>query len=275
MLNRYSLHPRQRDWRPLPRVGRLGAISAAALMLALALTMLVAAFGQDAAIYAQTGPQLTVGIELDGNPPSLQPGDIFTQRISLNYTGGAQVIDTFFTQQVPAGVRPVARPTVSETVSQTVTPLQVRRRGRTWGWLGKMRPEAELIATLTMRVQQCYGADQTLTLDVSARRPDGVDVTGSVSVPVVCPDVSIQDIEVSEEVIYGEDEAQAAAIDSAAFSNSFHVPGIRSILRFTLRNTGSGTVILGTETTTSWTGCLTCTVAANVVAAELNMAGDT
>ncbi|MEZ4711063.1 MAG: GEVED domain-containing protein [Caldilineaceae bacterium] len=273
-MNSCTWHPHRPDWRALRRVCRLGSIGAAALMFAFALTMLITAFGQDAAIYAQTGPQLTVDIGLDGNPPSLQPGDIFTQRISLNYSGGAQIIDTFFTQQVPAGVRPVARPTVSETVSQTVTPLQVKRRGRTWGWQGKMRPDAELIVTFPLRVQQCYGADQTLTLDVSARRPDGADVTDSISVPVICPDVSIQDIAVNEEVIYVDDEVQAAALDSAAFSNAFYVPGIRSIVRFTLRNMGSGSVILGAETTTSWTGCLTCTVAASVYAADLSLAGD-
>ena len=241
-------------------------------MLALALTTLITTFGQGSAAYAQGGPQLIVNLALDGNPPSLQPGEIFTQRISLNYTGGAQNIDSFFTQQLPAGVRPIARPTVSETVSQTVTPLQIKRRGRTWGWQGKMRPEAELIVTLPMRVRQCYGADQTLTLDVSARRPDGVDVTDTVSVPVICPDISIQDIDVSEQVIYGEDEVQAAAAERAAFSNSFHVPGVRTVLRYTLRNMGSGAVILGTETGQSWTGCLTCTVAASVFASDLTMA---
>ncbi|MCB0099626.1 MAG: hypothetical protein KDE46_28025, partial [Caldilineaceae bacterium] len=85
-MNSCTLRTRQWDWRALPRAFHLGLVSAVALMLALALTILITTFGQEGAAYAQTGPQLTVNLALDGNPPSLQPGEIFTQRISLNYT---------------------------------------------------------------------------------------------------------------------------------------------------------------------------------------------
>lgn len=225
-------------------------------------------------------PALNLDLTLENNPVTLKPGDIFTQRVQLGYTGGNVNIDAVFVQEFPSGIRPIAVPIVTEQEPQTVTPLQVQRRGRMWGWQGKMRPESFLVIVVPYRVQQCYGDDQQINLSGSARRtPNGENVTDSASVTIDCVNQTIADIVVSDKVIYADgsesesgDALAAAGSRGLVSSGRFYLPGKKQILRVTLTNQGTIPTTVGVEGNAKCCRCLTCTVAAAVYATDLNVA---
>ena len=227
-----------------------------ATALAIVLFFATTVIPDNTVAHAQGGPALTVDIDLLRDPTAvIKPGDIITQRIRLGYTGGSVNIDAVFVQEIPSGVRPVAIPVLTEMQPQSVTPLQTQRRGRTWGWQGKMQPEALLTAVMTLRVQQCYGDDQTITLPVSARRtPNGANVTDSVTITVDCHDLTIGDIVVTDKIIYanGLESESSNALTSADIAGGilggrFYLPGTRPTLRITLQNIGSTATMVGVE----------------------------
>lgn len=268
---------------------RATMVSAAACSALVLLAALVALLHSPHNAHAQGGPALSITKSAETTASPLQPGDVFTYRIVLSYTGGTQPVQTLITDTLPAGVRPAAPPSVTEAQTETVRPLQLQRRGRTVGWKGEMRPDSQLIATLPVRVETCYGADRVISNSAHALRPDGESISDSADVTVDCLDATINDVEVTQELRYpGEgdspqedDRASAAgALEGGAASvQRYLVPGHAATLRITLRNLGTGPMILGVEDDSTSSGCppwccLTCTVASGVFAADLAAPGD-
>lgn len=252
-----------------------------ATTLAITFLVLIALGHWSPALFAQQSP-LSVAITLQGNPVTVQPGTIITQQIQLSYVGNINT-DAVFVQEIPSGVRQIASPVVAELQPQSVTPLTIERRGRTWGWRGKMKPDAVLTVIVVMRVQQCYGDDQLLTFTVNARRPpNGPAHTDSAQVTVDCREQSIADIHIEDTIIYPDgtesessgNQLHAANGDAINAFGRFYLPGAQSTLRIALRNDGAGPLTIGTVGGAKCCRCLTCTLAANVFSEELAEADD-
>ncbi len=265
-----SLHFEQHShWKRRPPIrSTLFLLTPLALLLAL-----LALFIHAPAVVAEGEPALTVDISIEGNPTTVQAGSVVTQIIQLQYTGGTANVDARFRQELPAVLRPLTLPVISEAQPQTVNPLRVQRSGRTWGWQGKMKPNALLTVALPLRVTQCYGADQTLNLSVDAQRvPSGGENSDSVTVTVDCAEQSISDISVEHAVIDGgEGDATVAASSgaTAVSGHRFYLPGAKQTLRITLRNDSNKPLTIGTAGGAKCCQCLTCTTAANVYAPDL------
>jgi len=228
-------------------------------------------------LFAQQSP-FAIALALQDDPVTVQPGTIITQQLQLSYVGET-TIDAVFVQEIPSGVRPIAPPIVSTLQPESVTPLTIERRGRTWGWRGKMKPEAILTVVVVLRVQQCYGDDQLLTFAVNARRlPNGAAHTDRAQVTVDCPEQSIADIHMEETIIYPDgsesersgNDLRVASVGAMNTSHAiaaigrFYLPGIQLKLRITLRNDGTDLVTIGTAGAATCCPCLTCTVTANI-----------
>jgi hypothetical protein len=235
--------------------------------------------------HAQSGPTLSITKSVDADGTPLRPGDVFTYRIELAYSGGTQPIQSLFTDTLPAGIRPAAPPAVREAQTETVRPLQLQRRGRTIGWTGQMRPDSQLIVTLPMRIETCYGADRVIRNSAEAVQPDGVRISDSANITVDCFDTTIADVAVTQEVVYAQEESndvhqrQSDSITAAATAfDRYLVPGKPATLRITIRNIGTGPLILGVDDDGTDTGCppwccLTCTLASQVFATDLALPG--
>ena len=187
-----------------------------------------------------------------------------TYTIELAYTGGERPLTTFFTDTLPAGVRPDGRPRVAANPPDSARPLRVQRRARTIGWRGEMRPDSTLIVILPVRVERCYGANRTITNEASTVRPDNVAVSDSATFTVDCADVSVRDIEVTRTVIdaEGNELGSDAELSASQIGNlSSGLLGTRPFrLRVQLTNRGSAPLTAGVEL--GYIGCLTCTVVA-------------
>ncbi|RME51810.1 MAG: hypothetical protein D6790_19400, partial [Caldilineae bacterium] len=169
---------------------------------------------------------------------SVRPGEVVTATVRLAYSGGSGPVNTSVLVNLPEGLEPAGRPTVDEEPAQSVDPLEVRRRGGTVGWQGRLRNGGALILRLPLRVDRCWGGFRTLTLNASAQRPDGSTVQASGSLEVHCPLATLDDIQVSQRVV------RANAPAWAPYDPGL-IPGQGLTLRTTFRNNAPVPVLLG------------------------------
>ncbi len=254
--------PRVSRWQRLLVLTAIAATALALLLVALNITDV------QANANAQTQPNLTLTKTVEAPADPVRAGDIVTYTIELAYSGGERPLTTFFTDTLPVGVRPSARPRIASSPPNGARPLRVQRRGRTIGWRGELRPESTLIVRVPVRVERCYGADRPITNEASTVRPDNVAISDSASFTVDCADASVRDIDVTRTVIdAGGNELVSGSelVASQINSLSSGLLGTRPFrLRVQMTNRGDSPLTAGVDL--NWIGCLTCTVVAADVA---------
>ncbi len=202
-----------------------------------------------------------------GNVTTAQPGDVITYRIGI-VNNNAAPVSLIMTDTLPTGVRLIRKPT--RNVLQGSDPTNVMRdiRNRTVGYKADFGAGTGIEILLPVRVGRCYStSNKTITNNVLVSNVNGSGSMGdSASFTVDCSgSTSLNDLDWSAEfadqpydatATRGWDEGVAAVIGR--------------FMRLQFKNNGSERLdfrlVMPTtdfRTTLGWTGCLTCTRAAD------------
>ncbi len=169
---------------------------------------------------------------------SVRPGDVVTATVRLAYSGGSGPATTGLLVNLPDGVELAGRPILGENPAQSVDPLEVKRRGATVGWQGRLRNDGTLILQLPLRVARCWDGFRTLTLNAAAQRPDGGSEQANGRLRVHCPLATLDDIHVTQRVV------RSGVADWMPYDPGL-IPGQGLTLRTTFRNDAPVPVLLG------------------------------
>lgn len=205
----------------------------------LALWLLPAALFLALTGLASAAPALNLTVN-SGVPAgqSAQPGQVVTATVTLQYSGGSAPIDTGVFVTLTEALELVGQPVLTENQVPAVDSNLVRQRGGVVAWLGKLRNNGQFTLHLPLRVGRCWSGFRTHTINATALNPGGGVVQASATLSVHCPLAALDDIHVTQRVIWEGQPGWAPYLPGL-------LPGHSLTLRTTFRNDAPVPVLLG------------------------------
>lgn len=254
-MNRPRPAPPINDPAP-PLIGRhsqiIGALTVALALLIAATLPAWAAPGQRADTASasteesteSTPSQIgTVALDkfIDGNPTTIQAGNLFTYSIVVTHSGGIDPAQVIISDTLPSGVTLAGKP-VAGVLSGHSGGYSALLGDGSVSWRGAISPDSVLRIDIPVRAIRCYGGgERTLTNAVQARVKGGSPLSDNVNVSVPCDTLSVSDITVDlsiadpSEVENAADHSEAPAL----------IPGLPLYLKVTMTNTGPAPATVG------------------------------
>lgn len=134
-------------------------------------------------------------------------------------------------------------------------------------WQGVLEPNAQVKLAFDVHIHPyCAAGENTTTIQnvAQARTKGGDPVEAIAEFEAACPGYSVNDVTLSREVILEDSITRPGEVNAASSDAAFSlIPGLLD-KKFRVRNVleNSSDLSMRLNIVTSWTGCLTCTVAA-------------
>ena len=169
---------------------------------------------------------------------SAQPGEVVTATVTLQYSGGSAPIDTGVLVTLTEALEPIGQPVLTENPTPSVDARVVRQRSGVVAWQGKLRNDGQLTLHIPVRVGRCWSGFRSHTITATALNPAGGVVQASAALSVHCPLATLDDIHVTQRVLWENQPAWAPYLPGL-------LPGHPLTLRTTFRNDAPVPVLLG------------------------------
>ncbi len=181
----------------------------------------------------QNPGQLTVEKTVS-TPGPVQPGEVFSYTIRIKNAGGDGPTLAEMKDELPRGVMLAGRVAVSATMGDAA-PFGYAFGDGSVRWRGALSPNSELTFEIPVRAALCFGGDvKTIRNTVRVRPGSGDGSEAYVDVSVQCRTLTIDDFDITAEVVDGSDVA--AATDTP--NEQGWQPGQPISVKFTITNTG-------------------------------------